>query len=229
MLKVDNLDVSYGHAQVLHQISLEINQGEMVFVVGRNGAGKTTLLKTICGLLKPKSGGVYYKEQQISGLPAEDVAGLGIRYVAQDKQVFQSLTVRENLEMAAYASGKDIREAASEAVKLYPSFEKMLDLKAGSLSGGQREILLIARALVSNPELILVDEPTEGLASIVIEDIVSLLAELKGNLSGLIVEQNLNVLASLADRVYVMKEGYMIRELREVDEIKDLEALGRFL
>lgn len=229
MLTIDSLDVFYGHAQVLHQVSMEIRKGEMVFVVGRNGAGKTTLLKTICGLLAPQTGSIHYKDHPIQGMGAEVIAQKGIQYVAQDKKVFQSLTVRENLEMAAYAAGKPIDAVLEQAVKLYPVFETMMQKKSGSLSGGQREILLIARALAGNPEMVLIDEPTEGLASIVIDDILEMLRELKGTVSGLIVEQNLAVVSRLADRVYVMKEGYIINEITDPAEISNFAAMGQYL
>jgi ABC-type branched-subunit amino acid transport system ATPase component len=229
MLTIDNINVYYGHAQVLHKVSMEIRKGEMVFVVGRNGAGKTTLLKTICGLLTPGEGTIHYQEKPIQGLGAEAIAKKGVQYVAQDKKVFQSLTVRENLEMAAYASGKPIEAVLEQAVKLYPLFETMMQRKAGGLSGGQREILLIARALAGSPELMLIDEPTEGLASIVIDDILEMLRELKGTVSGLIVEQNLSVVSRLADRVYVMKEGYIINEITDPAEISDFAAMGQYL
>lgn len=229
MLTIDNVDVYYGYAQVLHKVSMEVRKGEMVFVVGRNGAGKTTLLKTICGLMTPGKGTIHYKEQPIQGLGAEVIARKGVQYVAQDKRVFQSLTVRENLEMAAYAAGKPIDAVLEQAVKLYPLFETMLQRKSGGLSGGQREILLIARALAGSPELVLIDEPTEGLASIVIDDILEMLRELKGTVSGLIVEQNLAVVSRLADRVYVMKEGYIINEITDPAEISNFAAMGQYL
>lgn len=229
MLTIDSINVYYGHAQVLHKVSMEIRKGEMVFVVGRNGAGKTTLLKSICGLLTPGEGTIHYQDQPIQGLGAEAIAKKGVQYVAQDKKVFQSLTVRENLEMAAYASGKPIDTVLEQAVKLYPLFETMLQRKAGGLSGGQREILLIARALAGSPELVLIDEPTEGLASIVIDDILEMLRELKGTVSGLIVEQNLSVVSRLADRVYVMKEGYIIKEITDPAEISNFAAMGQYL
>ncbi len=229
MLNVDKVDVYYGHAQVLHQVSMNIQQGEMVFIVGRNGAGKTTLLKTICGILPTGGGTIHYKDTPIQGMIAEEVAQKGVRYVAQDKKVFQSLTVRENLEMAAYAAGKSMDDVIEQAVKLYPVFDTMMQRKAGGLSGGQREILLIARALAGSPELVLIDEPTEGLASIVIDDILELLRELKGSVSGLIVEQNLSVVSRLADRVYIMKEGHMIKEISDPAEISDFAAMGQYL
>ncbi len=220
LLSVDAVDVSYGSAKALHGVSLKVDPGEMVFIAGRNGAGKTTLLRTIAGFLPRAAGRVLFDGSDLAGLPPEKAARLGIRYVAQDKRVFGKLTVRENLELAARASGEKASAAVARLVSLHPPMEKFLDGMAGSLSGGQRQILLIGRALAGAPRLLLVDEPTEGLAAGTIEDIFRLLAEMKGRLSFLIVEQNLPVVARLADRVYVMKEGKVVRELASRAEIE---------
>ncbi|MBP1746058.1 MAG: ABC-type branched-chain amino acid transport system, ATPase component, partial [Deltaproteobacteria bacterium] len=158
MLSVKNIDVAYGHAKVLHDISLELEKGEMVFIAGRNGAGKTTFLKSIAGFMKPSKGSIMFYDQNIAGLPPEKVALLGIRYVFQDKRVFSNLTVRENLELAAYPVKEKISDAIAKVVSIYPKIEKFLELRAGSLSGGQRQILLIGRALVGDPKLLLIDE-----------------------------------------------------------------------
>ncbi|MCL5966543.1 MAG: ABC transporter ATP-binding protein [Deltaproteobacteria bacterium] len=213
LLAVDAVDAAYGSARVLHQVSIRVDGGEMVFIAGRNGAGKTTLLKTIAGFLAPSAGTVCLEGRDLRGIRPENVARLGVRYVFQDKRVFSKLTVRENLELAAYPSGERLSDVVARVVSIYPAMERFLDSKAGSLSGGQRQILLIGRALVGRPKVLLIDEPTEGLAAGVIEDIFRLLSEMKGRLSMLLVEQNLPVVARLADRVYVMKEGKIFQEL----------------
>ncbi|MGO9116352.1 MAG: ABC transporter ATP-binding protein [Desulfomonilaceae bacterium] len=215
LLSVESLDVRYGHAQVLHGVSLSLNEGELVCVVGRNGAGKTTLLRTIGGFMRPAGGTVKFRGERIEGLPLEKVARMGIRYVYQDKRVFGELTVRENLELAAYASGQNLDEAISKVLGIHPKMGTLLDSKAKGLSGGERQILLIGRALVGDPQLLLVDEPTEGLAAIIIGEIVDILLKMKNRVSMIVVEQNLSTVARLADRLYVMKEGIFSREIAD--------------
>ena len=229
MLRVEAIDVAYGHAQVLHRISLALGTGEMVFVVGRNGAGKTTLLKTIAGFLAPVSGTINLDGAQVQGITAEALARQGVRFVNQDKKVFADLTVKDNMELAAYACGEPLHRAVERLVSLYPKFAGFLDKKAGNLSGGQREILLIGRALVGEPRVLLIDEPTEGLASIVIEDIFRILGDMKHKVSSIIVEQNLSVVSRLADRVLIMKEGAIVRASFEPAEISDASLVESWL
>lgn len=221
MLSVKNIDASYGHAKVLHDISIEVNSGEMVFIAGRNGAGKTTLLKSIAGFLTPSTGSITFDDQGIMGRPAEKIALSGIRYVFQDKRVFSQLTVKENLEIAAYPVKVGISDAIQKVVSIYPKIEKFLNLRAGSLSGGQRQILLIGRALIGDPKLLLIDEPTEGLAAGTINDILNVLSSMKGKVSMLIVEQNLSVVGMLADKVYMMKEGKIVQEVTDKTQMND--------
>ncbi len=230
MLEVLGIDVAYGPAKVLHGVSLTLNPGEMVFIVGRNGAGKTTLLQTISGHMKPSSGRILYDGKEIHGQPAEKLARLGIRFVAQDKKVFSNLTVRGNIELASYATGENLGQAIQRLTRLYPKFQDSLGRNAGGLSGGQREILLIGRALVGNPRLLLIDEPTEGLAAIVIEDIFRILKEMKQEkMSTFIVEQNLSIVSRLADRIYIMKEGKIIKEMTDPSEIRNTAELESYL
>ncbi len=229
ILSVESVDLAYGKAQVLHGVSLSVEPGEMVFIAGRNGAGKTTLLRTIAGFLPRAAGTVRYEGKDLGTTRPESVARSGIRYVAQDKRVFGKLTVRENIEIAAHVTGERVQDAVDRIVATYPPMEKFLDGPAGSLSGGQRQILLIGRALVGSPKLLLIDEPTEGLAAGTIEDIFRLLDGMKGRLSFLIVEQNLPVIARLADRVYLMKEGKIDRELATREEIEAPDSVERYL
>ena len=229
MLSVNGLDVSYGHAKVLHGISIRVEDGEMAFVAGRNGAGKTTLLKSIAGFLKPSAGSILFEEKEIKGMAPEKVALLGIRYVFQDKRVFSQLSVKENLELAAYPVGEKISDAIARVVEIYPKIEKFLSMRAGSLSGGQRQILLIGRALIGNPRLLLIDEPTEGLAAGTINDILNVLAMMKGKVSMVIVEQNLSVVGMLADKVFMMHEGKILKELTEKSEISNKSQLEQYL
>jgi ABC-type branched-subunit amino acid transport system ATPase component len=229
MLEIKNLDVAYGHAKALHDISLNVESGQMAFLIGRNGAGKTTLLKTIIGLLKPLKGSITYQKNEISGLSPEEHYLKGLRYVAQEKKVFGNLTVRENIEIAAYASREPLDVALDKITSIYPKLKDFLQTKAGQLSGGQRQILLVGRALVGEPKLLLVDEPTQGLAAIVIEEIVSILSGLRDKVSAVIVEQNLAMVNRLADRIYILKEGKVAREIVERAEISDPRGLEEYL
>lgn len=229
MLSVTNLNVGYGSAMVLHDVSIQVEQGQMVFVAGRNGAGKTTLFKSIAGFLKPSSGGVLFEGKSITGLPPEKVALLGIRYIFQDKRVFSNLTVRENLELAAYPVKENMKEAVEKVLRIYPKMEKFLSLRAGSLSGGQRQILLIGRALIGNPKLLLIDEPTEGLAAGTINDVLNVLSLMRGKVSMIIVEQNLSVVGMLADKVYMVKEGKIMNEMVDKADINNKKAMEQYL
>jgi ABC-type branched-subunit amino acid transport system ATPase component len=229
MLEIKNLDVAYGHARVLHDVSFHIEKGEMGFFIGRNGAGKTTLLKTIMGLLKPQKGSIHYRGQEITGKSPEELYPLGLRYVGQEKKVFGSLTVRENIEVAAFGSHESMDQALEKVLALYPKLKNFLQIKAGQLSGGQRQVLLVGRALVGDPKFLLIDEPTQGLAAVVIEDIGVILKKLKEQVSAVIVEQNLALVKYLADRVYILKEGKLAKEIREKAEIADTQGMEEYL
>jgi ABC-type branched-subunit amino acid transport system ATPase component len=229
LLQVDRLDVAYGSARALHGVGLQVDDGEMVFVVGRNGAGKTTLLKSIGGLLRPSGGEITFRGERVTGLVAEEMARRGVRYVFQDKRVFTRLTVRENIQLAAYAARVPLAEAIDRVLQVHPRIERFLDSGAGGLSGGQRQLLLIGRALIGEPRLLLIDEPTEGLAAGTIDEVFRVLAETKGKVSMLIVEQNLAVVRQLADRVYAMKEGRIPAELHEPSAIHDRSSLEVYL
>ena len=229
LLTVDGVSVHYGSAQVLHAVSLHINEGELVCIVGRNGAGKTTLLKTVAGFQHPSKGAISFDGAPIQALKPEKIALMGIKYVFQDKRVFGELTVRENLQLAAYPVGASLDESIDKLLAIHDKMKIYLDSKAKGLSGGERQILLIGRALVGNPRLLLIDEPTEGLAAKVIGDILRILTNTKGAVSMIVVEQNLAIVSRLADRIYIMKEGNILKEITEPDEIRNQEYIQSLL
>jgi ABC-type branched-subunit amino acid transport system ATPase component len=229
LLSIEKINVSYGSARVLSDISIQVDEGEIVFIVGRNGAGKTTLLKTIAGFLTPTEGSIKFDGHEVNNSGAEEMALKGVRYVFQDKRVFTKLTVKENIQLAAYAAGVSLNEAIEKIVQIYPPITKFLESKAGTLSGGQRQILLLGRALIGKPRLLLIDEPTEGLAAGIIEEVFKVLEITRRKISMLIVEQNLAVVRRLADRVYAMKEGHIVAELNTPEDIQNQALLEEFL
>ncbi len=229
LLQVSGIDVAYGRARALHGVSIQVEQGERVFMVGRNGAGKTTLLKTVAGFLAPTAGTIQFAGHDITGRPAEEVARGGVRYVFQDKRVFTKLTVRENIEIAAHAARIKMAEAIERVVEIYPKMTRFLDSPAGGLSGGQRQLLLLGRALLGKPQLLLIDEPTEGLAAGAIEEVFEVLEKSKGKVAMVIVEQNLSVVRLLADRVYAIKEGRVCSEFVDRSAIADPAVLEQVL
>ena len=225
ILAVSSLNVSYGESKVLFDISLSVRSRQVVACVGRNGAGKTTLLKTIAGFLQPSSGTIVANSASLLGLPAYVIAGKGIKYVPQDKKVFSDLTVRENLELGSYASG----DYNWDQVTVYfPKLKQLMDCKAGYLSGGERQMLMIGRAILGNPELLLIDEPTEGLAPSVVTQLKVVFRELSKKTAIVIVEQNLPLVCAIAEKVYALNEGRIAMELAERDSIKP-EICERYL
>ena len=220
VLQVKDLNVSYQKLRVLFDASLEISAGEVVVVVGRNGAGKTTLFRTISGFLKQDKGTILFKGEDIGALPPYEVALKGLKYIQQDKHVFADLTVRENLELGSYAT-KDYDW--DRVLEHFPKLKTLMDRKGGNLSGGERQMLLMAQSLLGRPDLVLMDEPTEGLAPHVIDDLKVAFKKIREQTTLMIVEQNLPLTAEVADRVYAMKEGKIVAEIVDKQEIKDLK------
>jgi len=206
--------------RVLFDASIEISAGEVVVVVGRNGAGKTTLFRTISGFLKQDKGTILFKGEDIGALPPYEVALKGLKYIQQDKHVFADLTVRENLELGSYAT-KDYDW--DRVLEHFPKMRTLMDRKGGNLSGGERQMLLMAQSLLGKPDLVLMDEPTEGLAPHVIDDLKVVFKKLRAQTTLVIIEQNLPLTAEVADRVYAMKEGKIVAEIVDHQEIKDLK------
>ena len=225
LLSVNGLSVSYGTAKVLFDISLTVGANQIVACVGRNGAGKTTLLKCIAGFLKPTAGTVVSGATRLAGLPPYDVARLGIKYVPQDKKVFSDLTVRENLELGSHAT-KDYNW--DPVITYFPKLKSLMDRKAGYLSGGERQMLMIGRAILGSPKVLLVDEPTEGLAPSIVAHLKTVFVELSRSAALVIVEQNLPLVCAISDRVYAISDGSIVAELADRESIR-VDACERYL
>ena len=225
LLAVEDVNVAYGDLEVVFDVSLHVHPGEIVVLAGRNGAGKTTLFRTISGFLPKRKGTVAFQGQNITGLPAWRIAQHGIKYIHQDKTVFGSLTVKENFALSTYATGdRDLEEV----LPFFPKLRILMGRKAEALSGGERQMLLMAMALLGNPALVLMDEPTEGLAPHVIEDLASIFLQLKKKTTLFIVEQNLPLVARVADRVYSMREGKIVAETTDQQDICNLVFGGTY-
>lgn len=226
-LKVDDINVFYGAIHAIKGISLEVNEGEIVTLIGANGAGKSTVLKTISGLLRPKTGDIHFKGESIIATAPHKIVERGLAHVPEGRRIFLQMTVQENLEMGAFTCSSDGIEADLE--KVYEQFPRLLERRkqiAGTLSGGEQQMLAIGRSLMSHPKLLMLDEPSMGLAPILVENIFSIIQELnKAGTTILLVEQNAQMALSIADRAYVLETGTITisgtgKELSESDEIR---------
>ena len=212
MLECEGLHAAYGQAEVLHGVSLTVEREELVALIGPNGAGKTTALHTIVGLMRPTAGKVRFAGESLVGCDPAEVVARGIALVPQGRMVFQSLTVRENLRLGAYRAKPDVVGARFDKVLgVFPALGEFLDRPGGALSGGQQQMLAIGRALMSNPALLILDEPSTGLAPKIVEAICETLGELRrdGTMI-LLVEQNAHIALELASRAYVLEEGAIV-------------------
>jgi branched-chain amino acid transport system ATP-binding protein len=222
-LEVDGVHTYYGESHVLQGISLRVDPGEVLAILGRNGMGKTTLVRSIVGFTLPRRGHVRYKDTDITGRPPFRMVVLGMALVPQGRRVFPSLSVRENLDVARRGTG---RWSLEQVYALFPRLRDRAANRANKLSGGEQQMLAIGRALMSNPELLLMDEPTEGLAPLLVREVGRVIAELKrSGLSILLVEQNLALALSVADRVHVLSRGQIVHtgtpaELMRNDDVK---------
>lgn len=215
MLKLNNVVTHYGNIQALKGISLEINQGEIVTVIGANGAGKTTTLKAICGLVNITSGKIYFQGKDITGKPTSDIVGSGIATVPEGRRVFPRMTVLENLQLGAYLNGdkNQINKDLERVFELFPILKQRLKQVAGTLSGGEQQMLAMGRALMARPKLLLLDEPSMGLAPMIVSNIFDIIQEI--NRSGttiLLVEQNAHMALSIAHKGYVIETGKIVME-----------------
>ncbi|HOV28083.1 MAG TPA: ABC transporter ATP-binding protein [Pseudobacteroides sp.] len=228
MLEIKNLDVYYGVIHALKDMSIEVNQGEIVTLIGANGAGKTTTLRTISGLIKPKNGTILFNGEDIKDINAQEIVKKGLSHVPEGRHVFADMTVLENLELGAYLrkDKKNIKGDMENVFSRFPILEKRLKQNAGTLSGGEQQMLAIGRALMSRPKLLLMDEPSMGLAPLLVKEIFSIIEDInKQGTTILLVEQNAHMALSIAHRAYVLETGSIVikgtgKELAQSEEIK---------
>ncbi len=215
LLEVDGIDTFYGRVQALHQVSMNVEEGEIVTLIGSNGAGKTTTLRTISGLTHPAHGMVRLRGEDITQLGAEEVVARGVGHAPEGRRIFSRMTVRENLELGAYIrkDGPAIRSDRERVFGLFPRLRERLDQIAGTLSGGEQQMLAIGRALMSRPRVLLLDEPSLGLAPILVETIFQVLQDInRAGTTMLLIEQNALKALSIAHRGYVLETGHIVTE-----------------
>lgn len=229
VLAVKELNTFYDQSHILQGISLAVDQGEIVCLLGRNGVGKSTTLKSIIGLVTPRSGEIVFKGRNVAGLPPYTIAKMGIGYVPEDRRIFPTLSVRENLVMGIKPGQKTNGEGWSveKVYKYFPSLEKRDKQRGAYLSGGEQQMLTIARTLMGNPGVILIDEPTEGLAPLIVATVEQVIQDIhKNDIPVLLVEQNMRVALRLAGRIYVISKGKIVfqgtrQELKEAREVRE--------
>lgn len=215
MLKVENLNVYYGAIHALHDINFHVNQGEIVTLIGANGAGKTTTLHTISGLIHQKSGSIRFLDRDLSGVKAHKLISMGLAQVPEGRRVFAGMTVLENLEMGAYtrSSKADVKRDMERVFEHFPRLKERIKQPAGTLSGGEQQMLAMGRALMSSPKLLMLDEPSMGLSPILVNEIFSIIREVnKSGTTILLVEQNAHMALSIANRAYVLETGKVVME-----------------
>lgn len=215
MLEVKNIEVYYGMIQALKGISFEVNQGEVIALIGANGAGKTTTLHTVTGLLSAKSGSVSFEGTDITRVPAHRIVSMGIAHVPEGRRVFADLSVYQNLKMGAYTrkDKKEIEESLAMIYRRFPRLEERKNQRAGTLSGGEQQMLAMGRALMSKPKLIVMDEPSMGLSPIFVNEIFDIIREIsRAGTTVLLVEQNAKKALAISDRAYVLETGKIVLE-----------------
>jgi len=216
MLVLEGVDVFYGRVQALHGLNLHVDDGEIVTLIGCNGAGKSTTLRTVSGLLRPRKGGVRFDGKEISALPPHGIVALGLSHVPEGRRIFTDLTVRENLDMGAYLvrDAKASAERLERVFSLFPRLKERMDQRGGTLSGGEQQMLAIGRALMSRPRMLLLDEPSLGIAPILVKEIFDEIARInrEEGTTILLVEQNANLALHRARRGYVLETGRIVLE-----------------
>ena len=214
MLKVEDLHVYYGSIHAIKGVSFEVNAGEIVTLIGANGAGKSTTLNTVAGLLKPRHGTISFEDKPIAGTPASKIVPHGMALCPEGRRIFQQMTVRENLEMGGYTRpAGEIADSLDDVFNRFPRLKERHKQVAGTLSGGEQQMLAMGRALMSKPKLLMLDEPSMGLAPILVEQIFDIICELnRAGTTILLVEQNAQMALSIANRAYVLETGSIVKE-----------------
>ena len=226
MLKLTGLHAYYGKSHILHGVDLQVGEGEIVALLGRNGSGRSTTVKTIMGLVRGE-GSVTYRGQEVLGQPAFDIAHRGIGYVPENRDIFPKLTVEQNLMLGEKRGKKKPRWSFDDMYKMFPRLKEREHTEAGVLSGGEQQMLTLCRTLMGDPDLIMIDEPTEGLAPRIVEQVGQLLSEIKQRgISILLVEQKLTIALAISQRVYVMGHGQIVFE-GTPNELRSNEAVRR--
>lgn len=220
MLKVDAINTFYGKAQIIFDLSLEISAGEVAVLLGRNGAGKTTTFNSIMGLVPVASGGIKFNTKPVCGLPAHKICAMGMGYVPEDRRIFSKLTIKENLEVGKQSARQGVEPWTPDRLfELFPNLGEKPGQYGGNLSGGEQQMLAIARTLMGNPVLIILDEPSEGLAPVIVEQLAKTIEKLKEDgVSVLMAEQNLNFAKAVCDRAYIIQQG-RIRHKGPINDI----------
>lgn len=229
MLQINSINTFYGNTHVLHDLSMTIEKGSVVSLLGRNGMGKTTLMKSIVGINPPRSGEIIFNGQKINGMESYRIARAGIAYVPQGRGIFPSLSVKENLTVAARGQGQEGCWDLDRVYDFFPILKERSSLYGNLLSGGEQQMLAVARALMTNPELLIMDEPSEGLAPMVIKAIGDVITALKGSLTVFLAEQNFNMAVGVADDVYILSQGEVVHHCAPKDLIHDEETKKKWL
>ncbi len=230
ILEVDNIHTYYGESHALQGVSLKLNEGETVCLLGRNGAGKSTTLRSIIGLSAPRSGRVAFQGRDVAGQPAYRIARMGVGLVPEDRRIFPGLSVRENLEIAQYRRpGVTPRWTMERIFDEYPMLGELAGQDGATLSGGQQQMLAVARSLMSEPLLLLLDEPNEGLAPVIVKQIGALIDELAKTTTILFTDQSVHFALKHAKRAYILEKGMIVHEANSEDLISDTETQHRYL
>jgi branched-chain amino acid transport system ATP-binding protein len=230
MLTVEKINTYYGEAHTLFDVSLEIQEGEVVALLGRNGAGKTTTIRSIMGLTPPRAGKILFKGENIAGLPPYTIANKGVGFVPDNRRIFPNLTVKRNLEIARKDNGEKERWTIERIYDHFPKLKEIESRMGEVLSGGEQQMLTIARTLMGNPDLVLLDEPTEGLAPIMVMEVMKIVKELKEKGETiLLVEQNSTLALSVSQRAYILENGHMVFSGLANDLIQNMELRQKYL
>lgn len=232
MLKLNNVSAYYGNINALNNINLEVKEGEIVSLLGANGAGKSSTLKVISGLLEPREGNVSFRDNKITGMEPEAIVDQGIIHIPEGRQIFPALTVEENLKIGAYRIRKstDWRDKLGDIFEYFPALSDRRQQKGGTLSGGEQQMLALARGLMAEPELLMLDEPSLGLAPLIVKDIFKIIKKINSEgVTILLVEQNANMALKVANRAYILETGEMVHSGNAKDLASDEKVIEAYL